>query len=102
VILVSPEEVIAVASLFGILDKFKELIERETRVRTLTDVSFFAIALVKEALGVGEEARHLGRHRHVYFALLDSTTWLHDINLDIRHNSLANPCNTLHRQSYLR
>ncbi|MGZ4865205.1 MAG: TrmB family transcriptional regulator [Halobacteriota archaeon] len=91
VILVSPEEVIAVASLFGILDEVKKLIERGVSFRMLTDVSYSAIEFVKEALDIGEEVRHLDGYRGVYFAVLDRKTCLHGINLDIKHLSLTQP-----------
>jgi len=91
VILVSPEEVIAVASLFGILDEIKKLIERGASFRMLTDVSYSAIEFVKEALDIGEEVRHLDGYRGVYFAVLDRKTCLHGINLDIKHLSLTQP-----------
>jgi sugar-specific transcriptional regulator TrmB len=91
VILVSPEEVIAVASLFGILDEIKKLIERGANFRMLTDVSYSAIEFVKEALDIGEEVRHLDGYRGVYFAVLDRKICLHGINLDIKHLSLNQP-----------
>jgi sugar-specific transcriptional regulator TrmB len=91
VILVSPEEVIAVASLFGILDEIAKLIERGASFRMLTDVSYSAIEFVKEALGIGEEVRHLDGYRGVYFAVLDRKTCLHGINLNIKHLSLTQP-----------
>jgi len=91
VIVVSPEEVIAVSSLFGVLDEIKKLIERGANFRMLTDVSYSAIEFVKEALDIGEEVRHLDGYRGVYFAVLDRKTCLHGINLDMKHLSLTQP-----------
>ncbi|MGA3199085.1 MAG: helix-turn-helix domain-containing protein [Halobacteriota archaeon] len=91
VILITPEEMMAVASLFGLLDEIKKLIERGASFRTLTDVSYSAIALVKEALDIGEEVRHLDGYRGVYFAVLDKKICLHGINLDMKHLSLNQP-----------
>jgi HTH-type transcriptional regulator, sugar sensing transcriptional regulator len=91
VILITPEEMMAVASLFGILDEIKKLIGGGASFRTLTDVSYSAIELVKEALDIGEEVRHLDSYRGVYFAVLDRKTCLHGINLDIKHISLTEP-----------
>ena len=91
VILVSPEEVIAVASLFGILDEVKKRIERGVSFRMLTDVSYSAIEFIKEALSIGEEVRHLDGYQGVYFAVLDGKMCLHGINLDIKHISLTQP-----------
>ena len=91
VILVSPEEVIAVASLFGVLDEVKKLIERGASFRMLTDISYSAIEFIKEAMAVGEEVRHLDGYQGVYFALLDRKICLHGINLDIKHISLTQP-----------
>jgi sugar-specific transcriptional regulator TrmB len=91
IILVSPEEVIAVASLFGILDEVKKRIERGVSFRMLTDVSYSAIEFIKEALSIGEEVRHLDGYQGVYFAVLDGKMCLHGINLDIKHISLTQP-----------
>ena len=91
VILVSPEEVIAVASLFGILDEVQRLIERGASFRMLTDVSYSAIEFIKEALSIGEEVRHLDGYQGVYFAVLDKKICFHGINLDIKHISLTQP-----------
>ena len=91
IIIVSPEEVITVASLFGILDEVKKLIGRGASFRMLTDVSYSGIELIKEAIDIGEEVRHLERYRGVYFAVMDRKVCLHGINLDIRHISLTQP-----------
>jgi hypothetical protein len=91
VILVSPEEVIAAASLFGILEEIKRLEERGASFSMLTDVSYSAIEFVQEALRISEEVRHVDGYRGVYFAVLDRKTCLHGINLDIKHLSLAQP-----------
>jgi sugar-specific transcriptional regulator TrmB len=91
VILVIPEEVITVAVLFGLLDAVKKIIGRGASFKTLTDVSYSAIELVKEKLDVGEEVRHLGGYQGVYFAVLDRRICLSGINLDITHRSLAQP-----------
>jgi sugar-specific transcriptional regulator TrmB len=91
VIIVTPEEVITVASLFGILDEVKKLIGRGASFRMLTDVSYAGIEFIKEALDVGEDVRHLDGYQGVYFAVMDRKVCLHGINLDIKHISLTQP-----------
>jgi sugar-specific transcriptional regulator TrmB len=59
VIIVTPEEVITAASLFGILDEVKKIIGRGASFRMLTDVSYSGVEFIKEALDVDEEIRHL-------------------------------------------
>ena len=91
IVLVTPEEVIAVASLFGIIEEVKKVIGRGTSFRTLTDVSYSGIEFTQEALDVGEDVRHLDGYQGVYFAVIDRKVCLHGINLDIKHISLTQP-----------
>jgi HTH-type transcriptional regulator, sugar sensing transcriptional regulator len=91
VILVTPLEVIAIASLFGILEDVKKIIGRGASFRMITDVPYSGIEFIKEALDVGEEVRHLSGYRGMYFAALDRKICLHGINLDIKHLSLSEP-----------
>jgi hypothetical protein len=83
--------VIAIASLFGILDEVKKIVERGASFRMITDVPYSGIEFINEALAVGEEVHHLSGYRGMYFAALDKKICLHGINLDIKHLSLSEP-----------
>jgi len=91
VLLVSPEEFMTVASLFGLIDLAGEIIGRGARFRTLTDVSFGAIEVIEEALAVGEDVRHMEGYEGVYFCVLDRRMCFHAINLDLKRVSLSEP-----------
>jgi hypothetical protein len=62
----------------------------------LTDVSYSGIESVNEALGVGEEIRHLESYEGVYLAVIDKKICLHGINLDIKRISLNQPIAVLY------
>jgi sugar-specific transcriptional regulator TrmB len=91
VILITPIEIVTIASLFGIIELVKQMIERGVKFRMITDVSYSSIEVIKEVIAVGEEVRHLSDYRGMYFAALDGKTCLHGINLDITHLSLSQP-----------
>jgi len=91
IILVTPEEIITIASLFGILEEVKSLIGRGGSFRMLTDMSYGGIESIKEALDIGEDVRHLDSYQGVYFAVVDRKVCLHGINMDIKHISLSQP-----------
>jgi sugar-specific transcriptional regulator TrmB len=96
VILVAPEEIIAVASLFGILDEVKKMIGRGVRFRTLTDASYAGIEYLKEAIAAGEDVRHLSGYQGVYLAVMDNRICYHGIQMDIKHFSLTEPLAVLY------
>jgi HTH-type transcriptional regulator, sugar sensing transcriptional regulator len=96
VLVVTPEEIITVASLFGILDEVKKFVASGASFRMLTDVSYSGIESVNEALGVGEEIRHLESYEGVYLAVIDKKICLHGINLDIKRISLNQPIAVLY------
>lgn len=52
VLVASPEDFMAVASLFGLIDLVGEIVGRGARFRTLTDVSFGAIEVIEKALAL--------------------------------------------------
>ncbi len=91
VLVVSPLEIIAIASQFGIIDDVSKMIERGVTFKMLTDIPYSGIGFIKEAMAVGEEIRHLGGYRGIYFCTLDRKVCLHGINLDIRHLALTEP-----------
>jgi hypothetical protein len=95
-LVVTPEEIVTISSLFGILDGVKKFIEGGATFRMLTDVSYSGIESVSEALGVGEEIRHLESYEGVYLAVIDKKICLHGINLDIKRISLNQPIAVLY------
>lgn len=91
VLVASPEDFMAVASLFGLIDLVGEIVGRRARFRTLTDVSFGAIEVIEKALAVGEDVRHMEGYEWVYFCVLDRRMCFHAINLDLKRVSLNEP-----------
>jgi HTH-type transcriptional regulator, sugar sensing transcriptional regulator len=96
IVVVTPEEMIAVASLFGILDEVKDMIRRGVRFRMLTDVSYAGIEYLKEAMAAGEEIRHLSGYQGVYLAVIDRRICYHGIQMEIKRFSLAEPLAVLY------
>jgi sugar-specific transcriptional regulator TrmB len=91
IVIITPGEVIAVASMFGITDEVKNMIGRGGNFRMLTDVSYSDIGFINEALDIGEDIGHLDGYQGVYFAVVDRKICLHGINLDIKHLALTQP-----------
>lgn len=67
---VAPKQGLAGASLFGINDVVKGLVERGGSARGVTDISYSEIELVQELLDVGEEVRHFEWYRGVFMPSL--------------------------------
>ncbi|HYA33261.1 MAG TPA: helix-turn-helix domain-containing protein [Candidatus Bathyarchaeia archaeon] len=91
ILIISPEGVIAVASLFGITDEVKNFIARGGTFKMLTNVAYSGIEFIEEALAIGEQVRHLPGYQGIYFAVVDRRICLHGINIDIKHLSLSQP-----------
>ncbi len=100
VLLVTPLEIIAIASQFGVIDDVKAIIDRGAAFKMLTDIPYAGIEFIKEALAIGEEIRHITDYRGIYFATLDRKMCLHGINLDIKHLSLAEPVALLYTDDH--
>jgi sugar-specific transcriptional regulator TrmB len=96
VMIICPEEIITLASLFGLLEQVKEFVGRGASFRMLTDISYSGIELVNEAAGVGEEIRHLEAYEGVYLAVIDKKVCFHGINLDINRITLNQPIAVLY------
>jgi Sugar-specific transcriptional regulator TrmB len=96
VVIICPEEIITVASLFGLLDQVKGFIGRGGNFRMLTDVSYSGIETINEALSVGEEIRHLEAYEGVYLSVIDKKVCFHGINLDIKRITLNQPIAALY------
>jgi sugar-specific transcriptional regulator TrmB len=91
VLVVTPEAIITAASLFGILDNVKEFIASGASFRMLTDISYSGIESINEALGVGEEIRHIEAYEGVYLAVVDKKVCFHGINMEFKRISLDQP-----------
>jgi sugar-specific transcriptional regulator TrmB len=79
---VTPADVIALASLFGITEAAKKVIERGGEVRGVTNVTYSIIEAVQELLDIGEDVRHLEGYRGIYFGVLDRRMSFTAINVD--------------------
>jgi len=93
---VAPKQGLVGASLFGINDVVKELVERGGSVRGVTDISYSEIELVQELLDVGEDVRHFEGYRGVFYAVLDKKYCISAINIDIKCLSLSEPASMLY------
>jgi sugar-specific transcriptional regulator TrmB len=98
---VTPADTVALASLFGITEAAKKVIERGGKVRGITNVSYPIIEAVQELLDIGEDVRHFEGYRGIYFAVFDRRISITAINVDsaihenVWHISLNDPISTL-------
>lgn len=84
------------ASLFGIREAEKNLIEKGGRVRGVTDVTHSAIGLVQEALDIGEDVRHFDGYSGVTYKVFDGKCCINAINVDIKRFTLDEPATMLY------
>ncbi len=90
------KEGLSVASMFGVNSLVKELTERGGTTRGITDITSRAvIPLVQELLDIGEEVRHFGGFKGLYFGIFDRRHAISAINIDIRHIRLDEPATML-------
>jgi sugar-specific transcriptional regulator TrmB len=68
---VVPEGGITIASLFGVNDAAKKLIDRGGKIRGVIDIQYSGIEAVQELLDLGEDVRHLDRYRGIIFGVFD-------------------------------
>jgi len=87
---VIPGDMLIFASLYG-LTGTRKLIERNGRVRVITNISYSTIETVQQLLDVGEDVRHYNKYRGVYFGVWDRKICLNAINVDVRRISLDEP-----------
>jgi hypothetical protein len=80
-----------VASLYGINDTCKKLIDRGGKARGITDISHSAIKIAQQQLDIGMEMRHFNQYRGVLFVVFDRQSSISAINADISHVSLNEP-----------
>ena len=85
---VVPGSVLVVASLFGIYEAAKKLIERGGHVRGICDISHPIIEVAQECLDIGVDVRHLSQYRGITFGVYDRKYCVSSINVDFRRISL--------------
>jgi sugar-specific transcriptional regulator TrmB len=95
---ISPKEGLQLASVFGVNDVVKELTERGGKTRGITDITYSVIPFVQEVLDIGEDVRHLGSYRGVYYAVIDRKHCISAINIDVKHVRLAEPAIMLYAE----
>ena len=91
---VAPKQGLVGASLLGMNDVVKELVERGGSVRGVTDISYSEIELVQELLDVGEDVWHFEGYRGVFYAVLDKRYCISAINIDVKRLSLSEPASS--------
>jgi sugar-specific transcriptional regulator TrmB len=93
---IAPKEGLQLASVFGINDVVKELTERGGKTRGITDITYSMIPLVQEVSDIGEDVRHFGGYRGIYYAVFDNRHCISAINIDVKHMKLAEPATMLY------
>ncbi len=91
-----PGPVMVVASVFGINEGVKTIIERGGHVRCITDVSHPIIEAVQESLSIGVDVRHFSQYRGIYFGVYDRKFSVSSINIDFKRMSLDEPISVLY------
>lgn len=85
---VIPQEMVIVASRFGITEEIRNFVERGGNLRGITDVSQSGIELMQEMLDISEDLHHFDHYHGIAFAVVDRKTCLTAININIRRLSL--------------
>jgi len=88
---VVPADMLVIASLYGINEESKKLIERGGRVRGISDISYTYIEPAQELLNIGEDIRHYDRYGGLFFGVIDRKICFSSINADISRISLDEP-----------
>jgi hypothetical protein len=92
----APKHGLAGASLVGINDVVRGLVQRGGSVRGVTDISYAEIELAQELLDVSEEVRHFAGYRGMFYAVFDKKYCLSAIKIDIRRLSVNEPASMLY------
>ena len=82
---------LVIASLYGINEGSKKLIEHGGRVRGISDISYTYIEPAQELLNIGEDIRHYDLYRGLFFGVIDKKICFSSINADISRISLDEP-----------
>ncbi len=91
ILVVSSQEIVAIASLFGVNNEVKSFIERGGMCKTLFDIPYSMIDVTREMIGIGEEVRHYPGYRGMYFSIIDRKISVPAINIDIKRISPNQP-----------
>ncbi len=86
-----PAEMLIISELFGINEEVKKVIEHESYVRTITDISYSDIVPAQEFLKIGHDLRHYDHYGGLFFAVVDNKHCVSAINVDINRISLGEP-----------
>jgi len=92
---VVPESGLVSASLW-FNEAAKGIIQRGGNVRGMTDITYSAIPLVQEVIEIGEEVRHFGGYRGVYYGVFDRKHCISAINIEITSHRLDEPATMLY------
>ncbi len=88
---VVPAVMLVIASLYGINEGSKKLIEHGGCVRGISDISYTYIEPAQELLNIGEDLRHYNQYRGIFFGVIDRKICFSSINADISRISLDEP-----------
>jgi sugar-specific transcriptional regulator TrmB len=76
---VVPDIMLVIASLFGINEEVKTLIDNGGNARGISDISYSCVDAAQELLDIGEDLRHYDHYAGVYFGVLDRRLCFHSI-----------------------
>jgi sugar-specific transcriptional regulator TrmB len=76
---VVPDHMLVIASLFGINEEVKNLIDNGGNARGISDITYSSIEAAQEILDIGEDLRHYDHYAGVYFGVLEKRICLHSI-----------------------
>ena len=93
---VAPGPVVVIASLYGINEVVKKLVERGGQVRGICDISHPIIEAVQELLDIDEDVRHFDQYQGIYLGVFDSKSGMSSINADFTRISLDEPVTALY------
>jgi hypothetical protein len=81
VIWLVPSVLLFYASVYGLNEKEKMFIQRDGRIRGITDISYPYIDAVRKRLDIGEEARHYGQYEGLIFRVGDKSESISSISV---------------------
>ncbi len=89
------EPAMVVASLYGINDTCKKLIDRGGKVRGITNISHSTVEIAQQQLDIGMEMRHLNQYCGILFVVFDKKSCISAISANISRVSLNEPLSAL-------
>ncbi len=92
---VVPPIALVLASLYGIIEGTKKLVERGGRVRIITDISYPYIELAQQHLDIGTDMCHYDQYRGIMYTVFDRKSAISAISADISHVSLNEPLSAI-------